>query len=378
MIKSGIYVHLPFCRHKCHYCDFYSLAGAEDLIPHFLSALKQDINLSVASVNGWEFDSIYLGGGTPSLISADRLEPLLKQLHSRYSFADEVETTIEVNPGTVDEKQLRNYRAIGINRISIGAQSFLDDNLRFLTRIHDAGESINAVKAARAAGFDDLSCDLIYGLPGQTRAAWKKELQQAVDLAPDHLSCYNLTVEAGTELHDLVQAGKVSQPEDDTNADFFLTTVEYLDRHDYRQYEISNYARPGCESRHNLHYWRIEPYLGFGPSAHSFDGRRRWWNRNRLENYLETIAADTPPVKGLEILTDVELTNERIGFGLRMREGFNLNAIAENHRSLVEKNLAQAQIRFGDKINVEDKRVMLSAEGRLFAEQVAVELMIEG
>lgn len=154
--------------------------------------------------------------------------------------------------------------------------------------------------------------------------------------------------------------------------------MEYLDRHDYRQYEISNYARPGYESRHNLHYWRIEPYLGFGPSAHSFDGRRRWWNRNRLENYLETIAADTPPVKGLEILTDVELTNERIGFGLRMREGFNLNAIAENHRSLVEKNLAQAQIRFGDKINVEDKRVMLSAEGRLFAEQVAVELMIAG
>ena len=281
----GLYIHIPFCKSKCAYCDFYSLAHSEARMDDYCAALKSDLAQKADAAKAHTADTVYFGGGTPSYLGAERLASLLETVLSYYRVAPDAEITFEANPDSArNVDALKALRAAGFNRISLGAQSFDDGELREIGRIHTASEIARAVGAARAAGFDNLSLDLIYGLPRQTLARWRENLNAALALAPEHLSCYGLKVEEGTPLY--LRRESAELPDDDAQADFYLETVRFLAQHGYAQYEISNFARPGFASRHNLKYWTLGEYLGFGPGAHSDFGGRRFAIARDLNAYL--------------------------------------------------------------------------------------------
>ena len=282
----GLYLHIPFCKSKCIYCDFYSLARSEEKMDAYCAALKRELSQGAARAAAYTIDTVYLGGGTPSLLGARRLAELLEAVGAHYALSRDAEITFEANPDSAqDADALRLLRSAGFNRISLGAQSFDDGELRALGRIHTAAETARAAAAARSAGFDNVSLDLIYGLPRQTMARWQANLAAAVALQPEHLSCYGLKVEKGTPLYS--RRAQAQLPDDDAQADFYLETVRFLRENGYGQYEISNFSKPGYESRHNLKYWTLGEYLGFGPGAHSDFGGRRFAVARDLNAYLQ-------------------------------------------------------------------------------------------
>jgi oxygen-independent coproporphyrinogen-3 oxidase len=318
----SLYLHIPFCERKCAYCDFMSVESRAR-IPQFLESLEREIVLSAPLGEGVLFDTVFFGGGTPSLLPPEAIVRILEQLGSAYAIDSCAEITLEANPGTTTAPRLRGYRDAGVNRLSIGVQSFRDEELRFLGRIHGSDEARRAVGEARAAGFANVSIDLIYGLPGQTAADWRSTLEGAIALAPDHISAYNLIVEEGTPLGRKVRAGSVTPNSPDVDAGLASLTGSVLADAGFEQYEISNHARPGFRSRHNLAYWTHEPYLGFGPSSHSFwrdrgaPLGRRWWNTADLRDYGDRLASGGRPVAGEECLTRHEAVVERVFLGLR-------------------------------------------------------------
>ncbi|MFC1798420.1 radical SAM family heme chaperone HemW [Thermodesulfobacteriota bacterium] len=319
---AGLYLHIPFCLQKCPYCDFYSVTD-KDLIEPFVSALVQEAVLSDS--RGFRFDTVYLGGGTPSVLSLDAVARLIDTTLTVFQTASDSEITIEVNPGTVDGDRLNAYRDLGINRINIGAQSFQENNLHFLGRIHNASEARQAIKDARSAGFDNIGIDLIYGLPGQDLNAWLADLSVAGQFMPEHLSCYMLTYEADTLLDRQRTAGTVRPLGDERCADLFEATVTSLDRAGYAQYEVSNFARtPAYQSRHNWKYWSLVPYMGLGPSAHSFVMPERYWNVRSVTAYIDQVAHGVRPIEEKEMLNREQQMTEYIYLGLRTVEGIDL------------------------------------------------------
>ena len=302
--KLGIYIHIPFCRSKCDYCDFYSLAGREDRMDDYQKALLAHLAETAPLAGGIPVDTVYFGGGTPSFYGERRLRELLAAIEKLFSVEKGAEITLEANPDSVDFKALKRLRKAGFNRLSLGMQSACPAELQAVHRPHTPRQTDEAVDAAKRAGFRNLSLDLIYGLPGQTMEAWKATVEHALSLIPQHLSCYGLKVEEGTPLARRVEAGEVL-PDDDQQADLYLWTVGRLERAGYPQYEISNFAKPGFPSRHNLRYWQLRPYIGFGPGAHSdFGGRRYAWVRD-LEGYIGGV------LKGGAILDSDELIPQR-------------------------------------------------------------------
>jgi len=281
----GIYVHIPFCRSKCAYCDFYSLAGAEDRMEEYQKALLAHIRETAPLAGGYQADTVYFGGGTPSFYGEKRLVRLLAGVRRAFRTAEDGEITLEANPDSVTRPALKRLRRAGFNRLSLGMQSASAAELAAVGRPHTPEQTGLAVRAAREAGFQNLSLDLIYGLPGQTADSWRQTVEHALALGPEHLSCYGLKVEEGTPLARRVEAGEVL-PDDDAQAELYLWTVERLERAGYGQYEISNFARPGFASRHNLKYWQLRPYLGFGPGAHSDLGNRRYSFVRDLDGYI--------------------------------------------------------------------------------------------
>ena len=273
--KLGIYIHIPFCRSKCDYCDFYSLAGQEDRMDAYQKALLAHLRETAPVASSFSVDTVYFGGGTPSFYGAKRLKELLNVVKKLFHLEKDAEITFEANPDSADFKSLRTLRHAGFNRISLGMQSACPNELAAVHRPHSVEQGDEAVAAARKAKLNNLSLDLIYGLPGQTPDSWQQTVGHALSLEPEHLSCYGLKVEEGTPLAARVAAGEVL-PDDDTQADLYLWTVERLKQAGYVQYEISNFAKPGYESRHNLRYWLTQPYIGFGPGAHSDFGGRRY------------------------------------------------------------------------------------------------------
>ncbi len=324
---SGLYVHVPFCRSKCPYCDFYSITDL-DLVDSWLQAVSQELGLYCQTFPA--FDSLYLGGGTPSLLNYLQLGNLLDALRCEGSFLPDCEVTLEANPDDLSREKLVFYRKIGINRLSLGVQSFDDAELAFLGRRHTAAQSRLAIGLAREAGFDNLSLDLMYGLPGQSLTGWEETLAAALSFNPEHLSCYQLTVEPGTELARRQSEGVKSLVDEDRERELFLFTSDYLKEHGYLHYEISNFAR-GEERRcrHNLKYWRRLPYLGLGPAAHSFDGVRRWWNHRSVAHYCEALAAGALPAAGSEALTPEQVQLEKLWLGFRTKEGLDLDTLAD-------------------------------------------------
>lgn len=318
---NGIYIHVPFCVKKCMYCDFYS---ETDLSKRdaYVRALTREIALSATSRHA--VDTVYLGGGTPSVLSLEQLEMIFSALHDHYDIRDGSEITLEANPGTVDQDYITGLKRIGVNRLSLGVQSFQDENLHFLGRIHHAEQAISLITAARKAGFDNLGFDLMYGLPHQTDHDWQKDLETALSFDPAHLSCYMLTWESGTPLYQRMEQGLASPLDEISYERLFFETMALLERHGFDHYEISNFARTPCfRSRHNSKYWNFQPYYGFGPSAHSYmpDANRRYWNVRDLNTYIETLNHNRLPISEQETLTPNEQITEALFLSLRTKEG---------------------------------------------------------
>ncbi len=323
----GLYIHVPFCRHKCNYCDFYSTTQM-DLMPRYLAALLQEIDLLFNNPpsGGFDFSTLYLGGGTPSLLSPQHIETIFAKLAAHGSIHPQAEITLEANPGALDDEHLAAYRHAGINRLSLGIQSFIDCELAFLQRIHTAAEAKASFRAARQAGFDNISLDLIFALPGQSLSDWYCSLQQALELAPEHVSMYGLTIEEGTPLHRTLQQGLCKKIDEELEREMYLSGKETLEAAGYRHYEISNFARPGREAQHNQHYWDGSPYIGFGPAAHSFADGQRWWNVRDVNAYCRSLLQGAEAVAGRETLDLLQLKAEAVLLGLRRREGIDLAA----------------------------------------------------
>jgi len=321
MKKISIYIHIPFCRHKCIYCDFYSIITDES-INEYIAALCQEIEYYSVQ-NNYEVETIYFGGGTPSLLSANQIENILNHIRKNFYVQPNAETTIETNPGTVELQKLIDFRQIGINRISIGVQTFDENELKFLTRIHDKNSAVETVLNAEKAGFANINLDLIFNLPGQTKNIWKQNLEKAIELPITHISTYSLILERGTILNKMVLDGKVVLQDDDYDADLYEYTIDFLTKKGFIQYEVSNFCKSGFECLHNLNYWQHKNYLGFGTSSHSFLDNKRWWNYSSLKMYIENIKRKKTAVRSFEILNINELEQEYIMLAMRSK-GINI------------------------------------------------------
>lgn len=327
----GLYLHIPFCKQKCSYCDFYSLAGSESRMEDYVEALCAHLTETAPFAQGHQVDTVYFGGGTPSYLGEKRLKKILKVVEKRYHLAKDAEVTLEANPDSAkDLKMLKHLRRAGFNRISLGMQSACDQELQEIGRVHTADEVREAVEAARKAGIENLSLDLIYGLPHQTMERWQENLAAAVELQPEHLSCYGLKVEEGTPL--FAQKDTAELPGDEAQADLYLYTVDFLREKGYQQYEISNFARPGFESRHNLKYWTLQEYAGFGPGAHSDFGGVRYAYGRDLEGYIQGVQSHAPLLSESERIPEIERDTEWIMLRLRTTEGISPREFEQRFR----------------------------------------------
>ena len=316
----GLYVHIPFCKQKCAYCDFYSLPRGEDSMDGYTGALCAHLTETAPFAAGHRVDTVYFGGGTPSYLGVKRLCKVLNTIQKRYRLAPEAEVTLEANPDSAgDWRDLRALRRCGFNRLSLGMQSACDEELREIGRVHTMAQVAAAVEAARRAKLQNLSLDLIYGLPRQTLARWQASLSAAVALSPEHLSCYGLKVEEGTPL--FARRETAMLPGDEEQAEMYLWTVEFLARHGYRQYEISNFAKPGYESRHNLKYWTLQEYAGFGPGAHSDFGGVRYAYARDLDRYIQGVRNHAPLLSESERIPPLDRDTEWLMLGLRTVRG---------------------------------------------------------
>ena len=316
----GIYVHVPFCKSKCVYCDFYSLPHAEERMDAYVKAVTAHLLETAPRAERHRVDTIYFGGGTPSYLGAKRLREILSVILKKYDVDKHAEITLEANPDSAqDWRELRTLRKAGFNRVSLGMQSADDGELAEIGRVHTAAQVRTAVDAVRKAKIENLSLDLIYGLPHQTMERWQANLEAAVALAPQHLSCYGLKVEKGTPLH--AQRDSAGLPGDDAQADMYLSTVETLRHYGFFQYEISNFARPGFESRHNLKYWTLQEYAGFGPGAHSDFGGVRYAYERDLDTYIRGVLEGTPMLSENERIPPLDRDTEYLMLGLRTVRG---------------------------------------------------------
>ncbi len=325
-VPLGIYVHIPFCRSKCQYCDFYSIACKEDkVLDGYLDAVCAHIKEAGALAPGYKVDTVYFGGGTPSYFGADALAIILTAIRRNFDVTGDAEITFEANPDSVTDRLLRRLRAEGFNRVSLGVQNDSDEMLQKLGRPHDYVQVLTSLQRIRTAGFRNVSLDLMYGLPGQTLEQWRDTLENVLKLGPEHMSCYALKLEPGTPMYD--NRSFISFPDDDIQADMYLAMTDILRSHGFRQYEISNFCRKGLYSRHNMKYWTGGEYLGFGPSASSdFAGKRFTMVRN-LEQYVNGIK------KGGNIMEDVQEipTRERAGEYLMLRLRTSIGIQAEEY-----------------------------------------------
>ena len=332
--RPGIYIHIPFCHSKCGYCDFYSVTDLS-YTSSFIKALINEIEITAVELKPDDFfDTIYFGGGTPSLLTFNQLEKILDGLKTHFHLHPELNITLEANPGTLTVEKLKEFHSLGVNRISIGVQSFIDQELKLLNRIHTAQESFEAFNFARAAGFDDISIDLIFAIPDQSLKDWSYSLAQAVELKPEHISVYNLTYEKGTPFYRDKQNGKFRAMNEEEELLFYCKAIEYLKMNNFLQYEVSNFAvRPEMVSRHNTKYWDHSDYLGFGPSAHSFWNDKRWSNSASIGNYIKKLKDQRYPDRFEEIIDKKTKEFEKIFLSLRMTSGLKISEFNELFQS---------------------------------------------
>lgn len=372
---AGIYLHIPFCRQACHYCDFHFSTQLTQK-GRLTEALALEAKLQQNYLKGEKVHTIYFGGGTPSLLSQQELDQLLNTLAGTFSLAPELEITLEANPDDLTETKLKELKTSGINRLSIGIQSFHEAHLQFMNRAHSAEQAGQCVPLAREAGFDNISIDLIYAIPAPDHSIWQQDLQKALELKPEHISSYCLTIEPQTAFGNWLKKGRLQPIDDDYAAEQFEQLLQSLQQAGYEQYEISNFCLPGSYSRHNSSYWQQQAYLGLGPSAHSFNHDSRQFNVRNNSRYLKAIEAGQLPFEKEELSRE-NMINEYLLTGLRTKWGCSLTYLKEQYdydlqheqgrllEELLRQNLALLQ----------DDKLMLSDSGKLLADGIATQLM---
>jgi oxygen-independent coproporphyrinogen-3 oxidase len=373
-MPTGLYVHVPFCVKKCSYCGFYSIPYRQNSADGFRDALLKEMDIRL---QGKMISTLYAGGGTPTILPPVFWKEFLLELGKVAFISGISESTIETNPGVISVEELAELRTC-FNRLSIGVQSFQDDLLQVLGRIHDGGQAVIGFEDARKAGFRNISIDLIYGIPGQTLGQWQDDLKRALELRPEHMSCYELTLEEETPMWESVRKGELSKPDDELCADMYFLADEMLTSNDFIHYEVSNYARGNNHtSMHNCGYWRRAPYIGLGPSAHSFDGvNRRSWNLHSVDGYIENLSKGKLPESGSESLSRQQTAQERIMLGLRCCGGIDLDSIEKETGVVVDRDYLNIMIEHGRVVQV-DSRLVPTAAGKLFADGDAVNLIVE-
>lgn len=372
---AGLYLHIPFCKQACHYCDFHFSTGSRH-VTEVVDALTKELELRKGFLTS-PLETIYFGGGTPSLLSADQVSLLLNQATRIFSVSPDAEITLEANPDDLTPEKLKAFRAAGINRLSIGIQSFQDDVLRYLNRAHDARAAHRSLEDSRAAGFTNISLDLIYAIPGMDLADWETNLKQAAARQPEHLSAYALTIEDRTVFGHYLRKGRLHRVDDEQAAQQFERMQDVLEGYGYEHYEISNFSLPGFHSRHNSSYWLQQPYLGVGPSAHSYDGVRRHVNLANNARYAEALRKDLIPSE-IEELTPVNRINEYILTRLRTRWGLNLRVLSQDLGDDLQVRSETTLRRYAEAglLVVTGEEVKLTRKGMLLADQITEDLMI--
>ena len=373
----GLYLHIPFCSAICPYCDFAVLTGGPERRARFTDHLIREIELWSSDLERFPaMDTVYFGGGTPSALSPEQLGRIVETLPVR----DAAWIFLEANPEDVTPASVRAWRDLGVRTLSLGIQSFDAEALAFLGRRHSPEQARRSVELAREAGFHTVALDLIYGLPGQTAEDWRRTLETAVALQPDHISCYQLTIHEGTPFGFRLQRGKLSEAPEEIQAELFLLTHSFLRDAGWPGYEVSNFARsPEHQSRHNRKYWDHTPYLGVGPSAHSFDGRRRWWNERKIKPYEARIDRGERPIAGSEELSAEDLAFEAVMLGIRTLDGIDLARFRERYGvDLLERNAALVERLTRDGLlRMETGRLVPTLEGLAIADSLARDFEVE-
>jgi oxygen-independent coproporphyrinogen-3 oxidase len=374
---AGIYVHIPFCKQACHYCNFHFSTSLR-LKNDFLTSLLKEVQLQRDYLLGEEIKTIYFGGGTPSIIGAEAIGSVLEGLKAHFRISSNAEITLEANPDDISKENLLRWKGAGINRLSIGVQSFFPEDLEWMNRAHTAGQSDDSIKLAHDAGFDNITIDLIYGVPGLSDDRWRKNVDKTIQLGIPHISCYALTVEKGTALENMIGKKKAAPVNAEDQARQFLLLMDWLAQEGYEHYEISSFAKPGLRSRHNSSYWSGEKYLGLGPSAHSFNGESRQWNISNNALYVQSIQNGLIPFEK-ELLSNIQQLNEYIMTSLRTREGLSFAVIRDRYGDQIASALKESGSRFIGRGHLEerDNHFILTKEGKLFADAIAAEMFVE-
>ena len=373
----SIYVHFPFCVRKCLYCDFPSYADIDCLARAYVNALLKEIECKSQFLSNTYVYTIYFGGGTPSLLKSKYISAIVEKLNESFDMSNISEFTIEVNPGTVDEKKLKTYKNIGIDRISIGLQSVNEDDLLKAGRVHTFNDFLNVMSYAQNVGFDNINIDLIFGFPWQTFDQWKNTIDTVIKINPSHISCYDLKIEKNTQLFNLVKTGQYKELPDEVNRKMYYYACEQITKCNYNHYEISNFAKPGCESKHNIVYWKTGEYVGFGSGSFSYLNRKRYGNINNVERYISGIENNINVIDEFEVLSLSDEAHEYAMMGFRLLEGideikfksrFDIDfslIYEENLKRLYEKGLIEKNI----------NNIRLTKKGLDFANNVFMEFI---
>ncbi|MBX2955683.1 MAG: radical SAM family heme chaperone HemW [Cyclobacteriaceae bacterium] len=374
---AGLYFHIPFCKQACYYCDFH-FSTNQEVRAEMVKALVKELHLQKDFLNGEVINTVYIGGGTPSLLKCEELHSLLDAVRNLHQLNSTAEITLEANPDDLTDDTLTKVKQVGINRLSIGVQTFHNDLLKFMNRAHDSATALQAIQSARKAGFDNISIDLIYAITGQDDVRWKEDIQQALEVNPEHLSCYSLTIEEKTVFGKWSAIGKLKTVEDDVAAYQLEVLMGTLSAAGYEHYEISNFAKPGFYSRHNSSYWKQQKYLGIGPSAHSYNGSIRQFNIANNHLYLKSIQKNEIPAEK-EVLTIENKINEYILTTLRTQWGTDLTKLKQEFNvDLLQQNSAYIQqLIERDQAILANGVLILTRKGKLLADKLASDLFVE-
>ncbi|MCB9251844.1 MAG: radical SAM family heme chaperone HemW [Flavobacteriales bacterium] len=378
---AGLYLHIPFCSKACFYCDFHFSVNRKNedaLVDALLRELRYYGKDSETDFfKGTKLDTLYFGGGTPSILSLEALNTILNSVHKNFDFNPDPEVTLEANPENLSEENCERFSSLGINRLSIGIQSFYDHHLTWMNRSHRAEEAIRGLENAQKTGFKNLSADLIYGFDGLNADEWLANLETITKYKVDHLSCYALTVEKNTPLYKLILQGKYKTTQEEVQAEHFDILMQWAEKNGWNHYEVSNFCRENNFSRHNRSYWEGKPYLGIGPSAHSFDTKIRRWNVSDNRSYIEALRTGKPDFEE-EILTIENKMNEYLLTGLRMKEGINLNHLpGMGKRSFMNLHKQKLDLFVSEGLMVlSDPMLRLSSKGKMFADRIACDFFV--
>ena len=371
-MKAGIYLHIPFCRSRCSYCDFATdVFKNNETVERYVNALCAEVQSSKFKVQS-SIDTIYFGGGTPSLLSPRQLEKILASIHKKFSVLPDIELTMEMNPATVSLETLREYKSLGVNRASFGAQTFDDTELKRLGRRHTAQDVRETIGLLREAGFDNVSFDLIAGLPRQTLKDWERNLDEALALKPEHISLYLLEIHEGTPLAEQIRSKRQPMPDGDLAGDMYELMLEKIGEKGYAQYEISNFSLPGFESKHNSKYWLCEPVFAFGVSAHSFDGKTRRANERDTNKYVSLVESGAAPVVEEIPLSAKQLSAEFAFLNLRLASGLDLSEYTRRFGANLREEFAEdlSYLEEAGLIEFGENRLKLTRRGFLFSNEV--------